>query len=552
MKNRYVKILTLFFILSVLLPGVLPWFNTKACVLAVGNSYDDSGLGNINGAVWTYYDGELSISGIGGDTDIPAFDSPDFEQPWIEYKDKITEISLNKISGIGDYAFYNCNSLIKVTATEDLKKIGKYSFPIKSNITFFAPENSYTLNYAKENFYKYSSTTLKKNTDSVTKKYKVYFYTLTEEKIEPKTISPGDYYGELPKPTRKGFKFIGWETILEEKIESTTKADISSDVSLFARWEAEKKDYKVNFRTFTNENFPSGKIVNGFYSYLPEPSRKGYHFLGWYTSIIGGEKVESYSKVNVDGDITLYAQWEKKKYKIKFANTEGNSLPTDRTISEGEWYGELPVPKKEGYNFLGWKELMSDKVITQYTMFSSSDSLAFSNSVTLWAKWELAEYEIYFDSVGGYFSGGGNTSKTVLFGSIYGFLPEPEKDGYKFLGWFTEEEGGEQIESDTEVKEQPSDYQTLYAHWEEAQEKYTLKFDANGGNLSYYEEDKIVIYDQPYGKMPLPERENYDFKGWFTKKKGGKRVYGNDTFKKHSDITLYARWKPSIKATYNP
>jgi uncharacterized repeat protein (TIGR02543 family) len=62
-------------------------------------------------------------------------------------------------------------------------------------------------------------------------------------------------------------------------------------------------------------------------------------------------------------------------------------------------------------------------------------------------------------------NGGGITvsSKRVTVGEPYGELPPPARFGYEFDGWFTEEQGGELIDTDTIVTAESS--HALYAHW---------------------------------------------------------------------------------------
>ena len=52
----------------------------------------------------------------------------------------------------------------------------------------------------------------------------------------------------------------------------------------------------------------------------------------------------------------------------------------------------------------------------------------------------------------------------VNYGQNYGTLPTPTREGYTFLGWFTEQDGGTQITSDTIFNGNSN--QTLYAHWQ--------------------------------------------------------------------------------------
>ena len=74
---------------------------------------------------------------------------------------------------------------------------------------------------------------------------------------------------------------------------------------------------------------------------------------------------------------------------------------------------------------------------------------------------ELTVYvDVTLDACGGVLEDG---SVTVIFGSTYGELPEPTREGYTFDGWYTEKDGGELVEAGTEVSEK--DAHTLYAHW---------------------------------------------------------------------------------------
>ena len=56
------------------------------------------------------------------------------------------------------------------------------------------------------------------------------------------------------------------------------------------------------------------------------------------------------------------------------------------------------------------------------------------------------------------------TFKKIVFGETYGELHVPTREGYTFLGWYTEKEGGTQITSDMIVSDVGN--QTLYAHWQ--------------------------------------------------------------------------------------
>lgn len=69
------------------------------------------------------------------------------------------------------------------------------------------------------------------------------------------------------------------------------------------------------------------------------------------------------------------------------------------------------------------------------------------------------KYTVTFDSQGGSHV----SSQTVKEGTTIS-LPTPTRDGYKFLGWYTEATGGNKVTSLTVTKNV-----TLYAHWEKEQ-----------------------------------------------------------------------------------
>lgn len=90
-----------------------------------------------------------------------------------------------------------------------------------------------------------------------------------------------------------------------------------------------------------------------------------------------------------------------------------------------------------------------------------------------------------------------------------------------------------------------------------AAKKATVTFKANGGKIyknysNYSSVKKKVKKGKKLGSYKKPERYNYVFIGWYTKKSGGTK-YTKSTKVKKNKLTLYARWAkkyPVIK--FNP
>lgn len=109
-----------------------------------------------------------------------------------------------------------------------------------------------------------------------------------------------------------------------------------------------------------------------------------------------------------------------------------------------------------------------------------------------------ADYTVTFDENGGTALAEEDKTKTVTYGETYGALPTPEREAYKFKGWYTEAEGGTRIVARSQV-EQEADH-TLYAHWTRADNYgYTVYFldediTTDLGAKYYLENDTIENY----------------------------------------------------------
>ena len=141
-------------------------------------------------------------------------------------------------------------------------------------------------------------------------------------------------------------------------------------------------------------------------------------------------------------------------YKMSL-NANGGSVSAKTVfVPCGEYLTNAPAPTRTGYTFSGWfTEKSGGTKVTSSTMISKNQ--------TIYAHWSANTYTVAFNANGGKTP---VSSKSVHYDSIYETLPTPTKDGYTFLGWYTEKNGGSKITAKT-VVEILSD-QTLYARWE--------------------------------------------------------------------------------------
>lgn len=304
-----------------------------------------------------------------------------------------------------------------------------------------------------------------------------------------------------------------------------------------------------------------GLTVADFGSYVPTYlGASNRRFLGWYRDL--NYTTQATADTTFSTDTTLYAKWD--THKVTFM--EGTETVTTFDTWCGNTVDAAPLPpvSKTGYNFDGYETAAA------YTYTENSNDL-------IPAKTKL--YNGYGDYVGGtaWFIHGDAVmnaiwkpqvhtvdfnlnypdcgpcdprATTVTYDSTYGDnpnggLPAPMRDGYTFAGWYTASEGGEQITNDTKV--QITSAQTLYAQW--TPNTYTVTFDAQGGSCD--ETSRQVTYNTAYGDLPVPERSEYVFDGWYTQADGGNAVAASTKMTTPNNHTLYAQWLPIVDITFD-
>lgn len=132
-----------------------------------------------------------------------------------------------------------------------------------------------------------------------------------------------------------------------------------------------------------------------------------------------------------------------------------NAGDETKAVQHNGTYGEMPTPIRSGYHFDGWYTEKDGG-----TKVDANTSVATKEAHTLYARWSEAKYNITLDPNGGNLA---NATKEVTYNSPYGTLPTPNRAGYDFDGWFTEKDGGTNIEASTVVT--AVEPHTLYAHW---------------------------------------------------------------------------------------
>ena len=379
-----------------------------------------------------------------------------------------------------------------------------------------------------------------------------------QENLGQETKYVGCEYGHLPAApgAPMNYEFDGWYTdpLEGEKIESSSIVG-SDDITLYAHWVG---IYKVNISFDINggeagqqQYLQSITRRNGdLYGKLPTGLvKKDYVFAGWYTDRLNGTRVTPEMRVDRLKDYTLYAHWlpdieVKISFNVNGGVAEQQQFLQARSVRVGSEYGKLPSGVvRVGWEFLGWfTDAKKGVQITEQTIVETlHDHILYAH----WAK----TVNVFFDTNGGEGQQFMPTL-TVLVGQKYSDLPiAPSRNGYEFLGWFTEKKGGYRVFEDSTVVIEES--HTLYAHWGLIQ-PVTVSFDVNGGDplqQQFLNTITVTAY-KPYGNLPKNVvRSGYTFSGWYTEKEGGELVTDNSIVTIASNHTLYAHWISTLQMT---
>ena len=235
---------------------------------------------------------------------------------------------------------------------------------------------------------------------------------------------------------------------------------------------------------------------------LPDLEVPGYTFLGWFDK--NSNKITSENWVEPE-NADYYAHWKANPYTIHFERNlyaiEKN--PEDKTVTYGDVIGEMPTLESNGYTFEGWyTEPEAGEQVTENT------AVAVGNQ-TYYAHWKANQYTIHFES-NLYAIEKNPEDKMVTYDEVIGEMPTLNSNGYSFEGWYTEPEDGERVEEETPVA---IGDQTYYAHW--SQNPYILKFFTD--KATNFINEITVIYDRVLGVLPIPELEDFSFRGWYLK-----------------------------------
>lgn len=258
--------------------------------------------------------------------------------------------------------------------------------------------------------------------------------------------------------------------------------------------------YMINGVEYAKQVLPSGTLAMR----PDDPAiTPGYTFGGGWNKADG--TAWDYATDTVTESITLYADLTAKTYTVTFDTAGGLDIATKTmTATYGKSLANMPVPRREGYVFLGWYDAMVGGKCYGNSDGNGTDVYDKDENITLYAQWmEAPDCTVRFETDGGTMTDPAEVGHKI--NTPIAKPSDPTKAGYTFTGWYTDRTYTQLWNFDDWVTGE----MMLYAGWKV--NRYTITFDTAGGSrIASITQDCNTAITAPAN----PTREGYTFIGW--------------------------------------
>ncbi len=251
--------------------------------------------------------------------------------------------------------------------------------------------------------------------------------------------------------------------------------------------------FTVEFEDWDGTFIQTETVEEGNDAHKPEkdPSREGYNFTGW-----------SPSYENVKSNLTITAQYERKKFTVRFYDNDKTTLLKEEQVGYMLYATAPEEPTHEGYHFTDWD--------TEFDVITSD--------LDVYAQYEINKYTVRFFEQDGMTQIG--EDQTINWNEAATAPDEkdiPAVEGYHFTGWDTE---FDHVKADLDIKAvyEINKYTVTFIDWDE---KVLKSESVEHGSAATAPED--------------PTREGYTFTGW-------SKPLTNIT----SDLTVQAQYELAV------
>lgn len=218
---------------------------------------------------------------------------------------------------------------------------------------------------------------------------------------QTRTETFGSNYTLPTAPTRTGYTFAGWykETGFTNKVTASTAVSDESNHTLYAKWTAKTYTVKFNLNYTGAPTAPNSISVtyDGTYSDLPNPTRTGYTFDGWFTAATGGSQVITTTTVQITNTQTLYAHWTLNYYAYEYSVTNGSLKTITATINIDSGkiaYGAKVTMKFEGNTGYGLSSVTVKETGGSRKLNTGDITITENGGTQVYVKFTMPDYPV--------------------------------------------------------------------------------------------------------------------------------------------------------------
>ncbi len=321
------------------------------------------------------------------------------------------------------------------------------------------------------------------------------------------------------KPNKTGHTFIGWYTAATggTEVDDGIIYSTAGNSAYYAQFTA--NSYEITWNRGDGTKVTTNQSYGAAIALPAVPNRPGYAFDGWFTAEEGGDQVIDAMLYETDGPSEYYAKHTAQSYAITW-DIEGATSTSTQTYDH---LLALPTaPTKTGYTFDGWFTAQ-----TGGTEVDDSTLYQTAGESTYYAQFTANQYTVTWND--------GSTTQVTnqAYNAQLSIPVTPVKPGYTFTGWYTAQEGGEEVTDGTIYSTAgPTTYYAQYST-----NSYTITWVVDGVTST-----STQAFDTLLTLPEVPIKKGYHFEGWWTEEVGGLQVTAEILYQTADNSTYYAHW----------
>ena len=414
----------------------------------------------------------------------------------------------------------------------------------------------------------------------------------------------GEVHIGMEWPHRDDYAFVGWSLDPDadpatDEIETDFDVELDEDATYYAIWCASfEVTYDANGVVFWydgdnpiteevdhNINYGEFELRDRYYV-------EGYEFLGWDEDPNATEPTYGpRERIFIKGETTFYAIWHKyptitysaagglwtwEEWREGENEQPGENVQCSTEVktdwrNDGEYYYVgMDEPHREGYEFAGWVDDEGNNVDNML--------ITMDQDYEFFASWKKRINVRYYANGGQFFEWDDENQVNVPIGKeidrdaktgeeYYLDGWQPEKPGYRFVGWAYEQDATEEDIIENPLIFELEDFEDvdeieLCAVWRKVVD---ITYDFNGGTCHGQDYETMFDICEP-GEFGVgwewPYREGYEFLGWsddpdaedaepnFTCILSEVATY-QDNGEENATVTFYAIWDQKMVVTFD-